>query len=169
MSSSRSDLARFHSRFGWTSLALFATLGIVLEGLHGLKVGWYLEQANETRRLMFTLAHAHGTLLSVVNLAFGALLFVTADDRRGSFASRCLLAGTTLMPAGFFLGGLYIYDGDPGLGVMLVPIGAMCVVAAATSCALAEWRPRTAEMKGDETAALRPQKGDNFRTKRRKK
>ena len=167
MSSSRSDLARFHSRFGWTSLALFATLGIVLEGLHGLKVGWYLEQANETRRLMFTLAHAHGTLLSVVNLAFGALLFVTADDQRGSFASRCLLAGTTLMPAGFFLGGLYIYDGDPGLGAMLVPIGAMCVVAAATSCALAEWRPRTVETIGESTA-LPPPKQDAVRTKRRK-
>jgi hypothetical protein len=169
MSSSRSDLARFHSRFGWTSLALFATLGIVLEGLHGLKVGWYLEQANETRRLMFTLAHAHGTLLSVVNLAFGALLFVTADVQRRRLASRGLLAGTILMPAGFFLGGLYIYDGDPGLGVMLVPVGAICVVAAAASCAFAEWRPRTAEMKGDETAALPSQERQVSRTKRRKK
>ena len=168
MPSPRSDLARFHSRFGWTSLALFATLGIVLEGLHGLKVGWYLEQANETRRLMFTLAHAHGTLLSVVNLAFGALLFVTADDQRGSFASRCLLAGTILMPAGFFLGGLYIYDGDPGLGVMLVPVGAICVVAAAASCALAEWRPRTTEMKGEAPAPPSDDKPAS-RTKRRKK
>jgi hypothetical protein len=29
-----------------------------------------------------------------------------------------------LLPAGFFLGGIVIYDGDPGLGVWLVPIGA---------------------------------------------
>ena len=28
------------------------------------------------------------------------------------------------MPGGFFLGGTFIYGGDPGLGIFLLPIGA---------------------------------------------
>ena len=56
-------------RFGWWSLLVFLSLGGVLETLHGFKVGWYVDVGNETRRLMFTLAHAHGTLLALVNIA----------------------------------------------------------------------------------------------------
>lgn len=58
-------------RFGWWSLLVFLSLGGVLETLHGFKVGWYVDVGNETRRLMFTLAHAHGTLLALVNIAAG--------------------------------------------------------------------------------------------------
>ncbi len=58
-------------RFGWWSLLVFLSLGAVLETLHGFKIGWYIDVGNETRRLMFTLAHAHGTLLAVVNIAAG--------------------------------------------------------------------------------------------------
>ena len=61
---------RRHMRFGWASLLAFLTLGLALEGLHGLKVGWYLDVASSTRRLMFTLGHAHGTLLALVNIAY---------------------------------------------------------------------------------------------------
>jgi hypothetical protein len=32
------------------------------------------------------------------------------------------------MPAGFFLGGLGIHGGDPGLGIALLPIGAAFLV-----------------------------------------
>lgn len=35
-----------------------------------------------------------------------------------------LIWAAVLLAAGFFLGGIVIYDGDPGLGVWLVPIGA---------------------------------------------
>ena len=51
-----------HLKLGWVWLLLFATLGLVLEGLHGLKAGFYLNVGMETRRLMWTLAHTHGTL-----------------------------------------------------------------------------------------------------------
>lgn len=123
--------ARTHLRFGWWALLVFLTLGIVLEALHGFKVQWYLNVANTTRRLMFTLAHAHGTLLSIVNILFG--LFVARTEgwdavRRGR-ASFCLVAATILLPAGFFLGGLKIYSGDPGLGIVLVPVGAVLLLA----------------------------------------
>jgi uncharacterized membrane protein HdeD (DUF308 family) len=38
-------------------------------------------------------------------------------------ASLALILGSLLLPLGFLLGGLVIYDGDPGLAVLLVPIG----------------------------------------------
>lgn len=145
-------------------MALFAALGIALEGMHGLKVAWYLEQANETRRLMFTLSHAHGTLLSVLNLVFGTLLQVMGGGSSKMIASRCLLASTVLMPFGFFLGGLYIYAGDPGLGVMLVPAGALCLIIAASACALSPWTPETAQSPTEGTSET-----VSSRSKRRKK
>jgi hypothetical protein len=118
-------VARRHLLFGWWSLLIFLTLGLVLEGLHGFKVGAYLNVSNETRRLMWTLAHAHGTLLALINLAFGFMVRLAPDwaPRQRAVASLCLRSATLLMPAGFFLGGTFIYSGDPGLGILLVPIG----------------------------------------------
>ena len=34
------------------------------------------------------------------------------------------------MPGGFFLGGIVIYGGDPGLAILLLPLGAALLVAA---------------------------------------
>jgi hypothetical protein len=34
------------------------------------------------------------------------------------------------MPAGFFLGGVFVYAGDPGLGILLVPVGGILLFAA---------------------------------------
>jgi hypothetical protein len=131
--SSDHDLARRHLRFGWWSLAVFATLGLVLESLHGFKVGAYLDVLNETRRLMWTLAHAHGTLLSIVHLVFGlsvrAAPELIAADRKA--ISRWLTGASLLLPGGFFLGGVAFYGGDPGMGVLLVPVGAVSLIAAA--------------------------------------
>lgn len=127
------DLARRHLRFGWWSLAVFATLGLVLESLHGFKVGAYLDVLNETRRLMWTLAHAHGTLLSIVHLIFGLSVRVApeliAADRKA--ISRWLITASLLLPGGFFLGGVGFYGGDPGMGALLVPVGAVSLIAAA--------------------------------------
>lgn len=111
-------------RFGWWALLAYLTLGLVLEGLHGFKLGWYLDAGHEMRRLMFTLAHAHGTLLALVNLAAGLTARAVAGFTLARSASRALVWAAVLMPAGFFLGGLVIHDGDPGLGVLLVPVGA---------------------------------------------
>ena len=111
-------------RFGWWSLRVFLSLGAVLETLQGFKVGWYLDVGNETRRLMFTLAHAHGTLLAVVNIVAGLSVRIAERFTLRSSVSFALIWAAILLPAGFFLGGVIIYDGDPGLGVWLVPIGA---------------------------------------------
>jgi hypothetical protein len=123
--STADTLIRRHLQVGWWTLLVFLTAGLVLESLHGFKVGAYLKVSNETRRLMWTLAHAHGTLLGLVNLAFAAALgsLPAWPDPSKRFASSSLIAATMLMPAGFFLGGLFIYSGDPGLGILLVPVG----------------------------------------------
>jgi len=118
------QLADRNLRFGWWSLLIFLSLGAVLETLQGFKIGWYLDVGNETRRLMFTLAHAHGTLLAVVNIAAGLTARVVDRFTLRPSVSLALIWAAILLPAGFFLGGIVIYDGDPGLGVWLVPIGA---------------------------------------------
>ena len=66
-------LQRRHLRVGWTSLLVFVVLGGVLESMHGFKVDWYLAVGNETQRLLWRLAHAHGTFLSLVHIGFEAM------------------------------------------------------------------------------------------------
>lgn len=119
-------LARRHLQFGWWSLLCFLTLGIVLELMHGFKVGWYLKPAFETRRLMWTLGHAHGTLLALVNAVFGFTILALSGDvgRAHRWASPCIMGASILLPGGFFVGGIFTYAGDPGVGIFLVPFGA---------------------------------------------
>ena len=139
MKAAHAALVRRHLQMGWWTLLVFLTMGLALETMHGFKVGAYLNVSNETRRLMWTLAHAHGTLLGLVNLAFAATLRVLGawPATRQRLASAALLGATVLMPAGFFLGGLFIYAGDPGLGVVLVPVGGLLLFAAILLTALA--------------------------------
>lgn len=136
---------RRHLCFGWWLVLAFLVLGAVLESLHGFKIGWYLDVSIETRRLMWRLAHAHGTLLGVLNIAFAATVWLLPEwkSRSRSLASSCLLAGALLMPAGFFLGGVFIYAGDPGLGVALVPVGALLLFTAALLVAVNAGRRRS--------------------------
>ncbi len=127
-----------HLRFGWWSLLVFLSLGILLEALHGLKLGFYLDTDNQTRRLMWTLAHAHGTLISLVHMGFSLALrsLPSENTRLQRFASPLLMATSVLLPGGFFLGGLVIHGGDPGLGILLVPVGAGCFLVAVLMTAL---------------------------------
>ena len=118
---------RSHLRFGWYALLFYLVLGATLEMFHGFKVDFYLNVANETRRLLWTLAHAHGTLLALINIAFALTIRVVPDFRESTrrFASRCLIAATFVLPCGFFFGGWFVAAGDPGLPVVLVPVGAI--------------------------------------------
>ena len=127
---SSSNPADFHFRVGWYSLVVFMLLGTTLETMHGFKIGWYLDVSNETRRLMWTLAHTHGTLLSILNIVF-ALSIPKINGWQGStrtLASRCMLTSLFLLPTGFLLGGIFINSGDPGLGILLVPPGALLLL-----------------------------------------
>ncbi len=126
-------LVRRHLQFGWWSLLLFLTFGLTLEALHGFKAGLYLNVSNEMRRLMWTLAHAHGALLALVHIAFAVTIPIvsawTASSR--AFASVCLMAASVLLPGGFLIGGLFLHQRDPGLGIVLVPIGALLLFVVA--------------------------------------
>ena len=126
------DYGRRHLRFGWWSLLAFLALGLVLETLHGFKVGFYLDVENTTRRLMWTLAHAHGALLGLIHLVVGLSLRSGPAPAPSHLPllSGALVGATVLLPGGFFLGGVTFYAGDPGVGVSLVPVGAVLLLLA---------------------------------------
>lgn len=130
--------ALVHLRLGWWSLLCFLSLGIVLETLHGFKVDWYMDAGNKTRRLMWTLAHAHGTLIALIHIVFGLTLrdFSIDTARLRGLGSPCLMGAGVLLPGGFFLGGVKFYAGDPGLGILLVPVGAALLFLAVLLTAL---------------------------------
>ena len=125
--SSHDSLARLHFGFGWWGLLFFLSMGLGLELLHGLKLGFYLDVSNETRRHLWTLSHAHGGLISLTHLGFAATAaFLPNWSGPGkTWASRCLIGALALVPGGFFLGGLFIHSGDPGLGIFLLPPGGL--------------------------------------------
>ena len=107
--------ARKHVRFGWWSLLAFLTLGFALEVLHGFKAQMYLDVSNETRRLMWTLAHAHGSLISLIHVVFGVCLRTIPELETNNLrhTSLSLVAASVLLPAGFFLGGVTFYGSVP--------------------------------------------------------
>ena len=126
--------AQRHWSFGWWGLAIFASLGLALELMHGIKWDFYLDVRHETRRLMWTLAHTHGTVFSFAHLLFAATVhhFQLEDHARIRFAGRCLTGAWMAMPLGFFLGGLWIYGGDPGWGIVLAPVGGLLFIVASS-------------------------------------
>ncbi|MBT5901656.1 MAG: hypothetical protein HOH58_06075 [Opitutaceae bacterium] len=138
-----SDAVAFRSlRFGWWALGISLCLGLGLEVLHGFKIGWYLDVGNEMRRLMFPLAHTHGTLLALVNIAAGVSAKVFGAGILPARAASAVRLAAILMPLGFLLGGIVIYDGDPGLGVLLVPLGGFLLVYGVAAIAIAVNRSR---------------------------
>jgi hypothetical protein len=101
-------------------------MGIALEALHALKVPLYLDARNDTRRLMWTLAHAHGTLLSLIQIALACTMTAVRFERaRGG---TLMALAQWLMPLGFTLGGVWTYGGDPGPGVALVAAGGVLLL-----------------------------------------
>lgn len=118
---------RRHLIEGWGGLFIFTCLGITLECLLAFKVPLYVDVDSESRRLMWRLAHAHGTLLSLIHVA-AAFSFGRFSEEAFPGPSR-VISGTLsgaglLIPGGFFLAGLGAHAGDPGLSIALVPAGA---------------------------------------------
>src|SRR5262245_43459305 len=122
-------------RAGWLLLAIALPLGVTLEALHGFKVQAYL--ASEMRREMWRLAHAHGTLLGILCLVSGALAEAWIPESIRARAMAMIRWGAVLMPLGFFLGGILNSEGDPSLGILLVPVGALLLIVALVRVALA--------------------------------
>jgi hypothetical protein len=120
-----------HRAWGWGSLAVFALLGLALESMHGLKLASFVD--HETRRSMWRLAHAHGALLGLVHLAFASQVEARGHHGHhgaGPAVSVALRFASVTMPGGFLLGGAWYYDGDPGIGILGVPIGGVALIYA---------------------------------------
>lgn len=115
-------------RTGWWLLAVSLPFGLALETLHAFKAPIYL--ASEIRREMWRLAHAHGTMLGIVCLVFAALAKEHVAERVRASVARQVRWGAVLMPVGFFAGGVLNSEGDPSLGVLVAPVGALLLVAA---------------------------------------
>ena len=114
-------------RAGLWALFLFASFGLLLEALHGFKIGAYLDVLNETRRLLWRLAHAHGALLGLLNVGY-ALVARTWPTLADALVERALLAALALMPAGFLLGGAFARGADPGVSVSLAAAGGLALL-----------------------------------------
>jgi hypothetical protein len=127
LDAAKSKLCKRHLKIGWWSLLAFLSLGIILEMLHGMKWSSYLGADAEIRRLLWTLAHSHGTLLAIIHILFGLSLghLEFTESESFNWTGKILTCATLLMPIGFFLGGWIHYAADPGLGILLVPVGAL--------------------------------------------
>src|SRR5262245_8892360 len=116
--------------------------------MHGFKVRAYLDTSNETRRLMWTLAHAHGIGLALVHIAFGLMLRIVPNraPRNLPLTSTALVAAGVLLPGGFFLRGTCVYGGEPGDWIALGPFFAAALFYAvftiATAISGSEWMAR---------------------------
>jgi hypothetical protein len=120
-------------RQGWISLALWIAFGILVEGFNAFRSPGLVDDA--VRREMFRLAHAHGTLLNLILLA-AAICARLELIRLGRVTSFELRAAVILLPAGFLFGGLWHFRDEPGLGISLVPIGAVLLLATAVHISL---------------------------------
>jgi len=124
----RMETVKRHLRFGWWSLFVFVLLGTVLEGLLGFK--WIPYVIGDIRRMMWTLAHAHGTLLGLVHIAFALTVHSGAGTMPHRWISPSLITASILLPGGFFAGGIFPFENDPDVGVWVVPLGACFMIAA---------------------------------------
>ncbi|MBO6938716.1 MAG: hypothetical protein JJ863_27355 [Deltaproteobacteria bacterium] len=122
-------------RLGWSWLLLGACAGVVLETLHGFKIGPYLD--DELTRLLLTLAHAHAVGLALVVLVY-AVAGAPLMARR--WPGHLLRASSLLVPLGFGLGAIGHPEGDPSLPILLVPVGALLLLVGLTAIAHAAFR-----------------------------
>lgn len=122
------------SRQSWISLAFWIAFGLLIEGMIGYRIPALLD--DPLRREMFRLAHSHGTLLNLVLFAagIGARLEMFKLETGTAFVLR---AAVIAMPLGFLLGGLWHFKNDPGLGILLVPVGAILLLWGALQIAFA--------------------------------
>ncbi|XXF74953.1 hypothetical protein P2318_17930 [Myxococcaceae bacterium GXIMD 01537] len=130
-------LARVHARFGWTLLLAALAFGAVLETLEGFR--WAPLVSDAWKQRLWSLAHFHGAALGLVNLVYVPWADTLAEPRRGK-ASWMLRLGSLGLPLGFLLGGIGHPEGDPSLGILLSPLGALLVLYTVTLQTLAVWR-----------------------------
>ncbi|WP_224248438.1 hypothetical protein [Hyalangium gracile] len=131
--------ARVHARFGWTLLFVSLAFGSVMEALEGFR--WVSFVADAWKQRLWSLAHFHGAALGLLNLIYVQWADTpTLSVGRRTSASRVLMVGSVGMPLGFLLGGIAHPEGDPSLGIILAPVGALLVLYTVAVQTLAVWR-----------------------------
>jgi hypothetical protein len=120
-------------RQAWISLAIWIAFGILLEGFSAFRSAVLLD--DYVRRDMFRLAHSHGTLLNLVLItaAICARLDLIRLSRSSSISLR---TSVVILPVGFFLAGIWHFKDEPGLAILLVPVGAVLLLVAAIQLSL---------------------------------
>lgn len=127
---------------GWVSIALWMSIGLLLEGLLGYKIPAYL--SDPQRRELFRLAHTHGTFLGLVLIA-AALCARLTGGSPPRLARIALRAGSILMPVGFLLAGISHPEGDPGPAIWMVPPAALMLIFGVIAMALAFFKKSAPE------------------------
>lgn len=129
---SAKTLERSHFITGFLALLLASLLGIGLELAHAFKMAALLDADQETRRLLLRLAHAHGTLLGFLELFLGLCLGRLSQETLSrsvvGYLRAAALSALVLLPLGFLLGAWGAHEGDPGPGIWLSPVGALCLI-----------------------------------------
>ena len=121
-----------NKRFGWTWLTLAVVFGFFLEIKLGekdpAKLGtWLSSYTRETWRA----AHAHATLLAVVNLLYAKYLEgAVLSDSMKNWGSRLIVVAAILAPAGLILLGLGIPADPTKTPPVLNLLGALSSIAA---------------------------------------
>lgn len=144
-------LPQAHLRASLWSLAGFLAMGMALEAMIGLRFGGLVDDG--LRREFLRLGHAHGGLLALVNVGLGWALGRLATPC--GWATRIRLAalcGALLVGLGFVGGGLWHGPTDPGPLVLLVPAGALMLLAALVATAML----RSAPEDGSDQASNNP-------------
>lgn len=128
------DEAR-HLRFSVACVAVFLASGLWLEGMIGLRVTGWVD--DPLRREMLRLGHAHGAILGLVNLGLSWAMHRLQTPN--AWVPRIRLAawtGAVCVGVGFFGGGLWHGTTDPGPLVLIVPAGAMMLLASCAAVAV---------------------------------
>lgn len=121
--------ARKLTALGFAALLVFVLLGLSLETLHAFKAALYLDADQGTRRLLLRLGHAHGGVLSLLQIAYG-LTSARYPDLPSPLLTAAFLLALVLVPSGFLLGAWGAHGADPGVLVLLVPAGAFALLLA---------------------------------------
>jgi len=115
--------------------AIFVASGIWLEAMIGLRVSGWVD--HPLQREFLRLGHAHGGILSILNIGLGwGLHRLQTPD---GWARRIRLAGlfgAVLVGLGFFVAGLTHGPTDPGPTILIVPAGALLLVMSLAATAL---------------------------------
>ena len=137
-----------HVRLSLGLLAIFLASGLWLEAMIGLRAGDWID--DPLRREFLRLGHAHGGLLALVNLALAwAMTQLGTPATWAGRVRRALLLGAALVGGGFMGGGLWHAAADPGPLVLVVPAGAMMMLASVVAVAVVVAVPPGPRAPGD--------------------